>query len=123
MTRCVASTPSFALALAASVLWAGCFEFGVPRQGAGGAGGVSGGGAGGVGGGGAGGVGGGGAGGVGGGGAGGVGGGGSGGSGGVAECVAPQEGACYDGPPETRGIGACADGLQICGADGLWGPC
>lgn len=33
---------------------------------------------------------------------------------------------CYTGPPETRGVGACADGEQICEAAGEfsgWGEC
>ena len=41
-----------------------------------------------------------------------------------------QEGAtrtCYTGPPETRGVGACMDGLQTCTSNGeqnfVFGPC
>ena len=29
---------------------------------------------------------------------------------------------CYTGPPETRGVGACHDGIQRC-PDRHWGPC
>lgn len=31
--------------------------------------------------------------------------------------------ACYDGPPETRGVGLCRDGARICGRDGTFGAC
>jgi hypothetical protein len=33
-------------------------------------------------------------------------------------------GPCYDGPPETEGVGTCSDGFQSCNADGLgYGAC
>jgi hypothetical protein len=43
-------------------------------------------------------------------------------------CTIGTPRACYDGPPATRGVGACADGTQVCvaGANGFgssWGPC
>jgi hypothetical protein len=31
--------------------------------------------------------------------------------------------ACWQGTPETRGVGACTDGVRRCGADGSWGAC
>ena len=30
---------------------------------------------------------------------------------------------CYDGEANTRGVGACKDGLQQCDGAGTWGPC
>lgn len=30
---------------------------------------------------------------------------------------------CWGGPPTARGVGACSDGQQECGADEIWGPC
>lgn len=35
------------------------------------------------------------------------------------ECVV----ACYSGPPETRGVGACKDGFPTCDGDGLVAEC
>lgn len=40
-------------------------------------------------------------------------------------CPSCQEGqtqACYTGPPNTRGIGTCKDGVQVC-RGGQWGNC
>src|SRR5690349_21336151 len=31
--------------------------------------------------------------------------------------------ACYAGPVDTKGVGACKDGVQTCDASGQWGPC
>ena len=39
------------------------------------------------------------------------------------ECIAGNERACYGGSEATRGVGPCADGTQVCGDDGTWGPC
>ncbi|MBI5490591.1 MAG: hypothetical protein HY905_24875 [Deltaproteobacteria bacterium] len=30
---------------------------------------------------------------------------------------------CFVGPPGFRGLGGCVDGWQVCGRDGIWGPC
>jgi len=38
------------------------------------------------------------------------------------DCEDGDTQACWDGTPETRGVGACADGTQTC-AGGAWGPC
>ena len=39
-------------------------------------------------------------------------------------CAPGGAAACYDGPPGTQGIGACAAGTMICNADGsAYGPC
>jgi hypothetical protein len=45
-------------------------------------------------------------------------------------CECPEEGLvepCYDGPAQTRGVGACADGQRLCylvdSGDLEWGPC
>jgi hypothetical protein len=32
-------------------------------------------------------------------------------------------GACYGGPGETEGVGACRPGSRNCGGDGVWGAC
>ena len=37
-------------------------------------------------------------------------------------CVSDEERACYSGPSETSGIGACREGVQICSSD-EWGEC
>jgi hypothetical protein len=39
------------------------------------------------------------------------------------DCSEGQTGPCYSGDPATRGVGACQDGQQTCGADGKWGSC
>jgi len=39
------------------------------------------------------------------------------------ECVAGEVEACYEDSHETRGVGACRDGLRTCLDDGSWGPC
>ena len=31
--------------------------------------------------------------------------------------------ACYEGPVQTLGVGACASGERTCQDDGVWGPC
>ncbi|MEI8256293.1 MAG: hypothetical protein WCJ30_11535, partial [Deltaproteobacteria bacterium] len=41
-------------------------------------------------------------------------------------CAAGDRRPCYDGPPSTRGVGACLDGVQSCVASDAgtgWGPC
>lgn len=38
-------------------------------------------------------------------------------------CAAAESRACYDGPPDTAGIGACATGSQSCGSDGIFDAC
>jgi len=38
-------------------------------------------------------------------------------------CVLGTTRACFLGPPDRRGIGACADGLMACGEFLQWGPC
>ncbi|MBN2360081.1 MAG: hypothetical protein JXR83_11565 [Deltaproteobacteria bacterium] len=40
-------------------------------------------------------------------------------------CVGGDSQACYTGPPLSRGLGECQDGLQDCspGEQGYWGPC
>jgi hypothetical protein len=38
-------------------------------------------------------------------------------------CAGAEQRACYDGPPETVGIGACATGTQACGSNGIFGDC
>ena len=38
-------------------------------------------------------------------------------------CVPGEARACYSGPEGTEGIGACAPGRQVCGADGTFGAC
>ena len=46
-----------------------------------------------------------------------------------AGCGCPMAGssrACYTGPPATRNVGTCMDGMQVCQAQGefaTWGPC
>ena len=37
-------------------------------------------------------------------------------------CTDGTKQACYTGPPPTRGVGKCADGIQLC-ASGSWGTC
>ncbi|UQA57589.1 MopE-related protein [Polyangium aurulentum] len=47
-------------------------------------------------------------------------------NGGVDEGCACQEGQsqpCYSGPAQTKNVGACAEGAQLCDAKGQWGPC
>jgi hypothetical protein len=42
------------------------------------------------------------------------------------ECVPGERGACFEGPPESRGVGPCRDGARVCYGDALatrWGPC
>jgi hypothetical protein len=38
-------------------------------------------------------------------------------------CTPGTARACFPGAPLRRGIGACADGTMVCGADHLYGPC
>jgi hypothetical protein len=38
-------------------------------------------------------------------------------------CAPGTARSCFDGPPERRDVGACADGVMLCGDDGLYGPC
>jgi len=38
-------------------------------------------------------------------------------------CVPDTIEACWEGPPEARGIGVCRDGVRVCGDDGVFGPC
>ena len=38
-------------------------------------------------------------------------------------CKQGQTRACYTGPADTRGKGACRDGSQSCTPNGTWGPC
>ena len=39
-------------------------------------------------------------------------------------CLCGWDGACYGGPPATRGVGGCADGVRQCDVTGeFWGPC
>ncbi|MCA9544482.1 MAG: HYR domain-containing protein, partial [Myxococcales bacterium] len=39
-------------------------------------------------------------------------------------CTPGSQAACYEGPAGTQGVGACADGLRTCGADGQgFGAC
>ncbi len=38
-------------------------------------------------------------------------------------CVPETIEPCYEGPPETRGVGACRDGARVCTAEGQFGPC
>lgn len=38
-------------------------------------------------------------------------------------CGAAERRACYDGPPETAGIGPCKPGTQSCGSDGIFDAC
>lgn len=38
-------------------------------------------------------------------------------------CVPGATQACYQGPPETEGVGVCTGGVQTCAEDGQWGPC
>jgi hypothetical protein len=43
-------------------------------------------------------------------------------------CTSGATRACYDGPPPTRGMGICHDGMQTCSGGGgefggTWGPC
>ena len=41
----------------------------------------------------------------------------------VPECaVDGAQRRCYTGPPATRGVGLCQDGIQVC-QGGVWGPC
>ncbi len=42
---------------------------------------------------------------------------------GSSSCTVGAERACYDGPADTQGIGACVAGTQACGGDAEWGPC
>ncbi len=39
------------------------------------------------------------------------------------QCTIGTLQACYTGAPATRNVGACSDGEQVCGDDGLYGPC
>lgn len=41
----------------------------------------------------------------------------------LGECIPFQIEACYEGPPETEGVGNCVSGTHACGAEGLWGEC
>lgn len=36
------------------------------------------------------------------------------------ECLSGARRTCYTGPPATRGVGACRDGIQTCQTDGRW---
>ena len=38
-------------------------------------------------------------------------------------CAPGHTEACYDGPPETEGVGTCKAGSRTCDAGGLWGAC
>jgi hypothetical protein len=38
----------------------------------------------------------------------------------MTECLAGSRRTCYTGPPATRGVGACRDGIQTCQPDGRW---
>jgi hypothetical protein len=39
-------------------------------------------------------------------------------------CIPGEARACYEGPPGTEGLGACAAGQQVCAADGsAWSEC
>jgi hypothetical protein len=38
-------------------------------------------------------------------------------------CAPTETRACYDGPPETVGVGACHTGTQACGSDGIFDAC
>lgn len=38
----------------------------------------------------------------------------------ITECVPGARRTCYTGPPSSRGVGACRDGVQTCGTDGRW---
>lgn len=38
----------------------------------------------------------------------------------MTECVPGTRRTCYTGPPATRGVGACRDGIQTCQSDGRW---
>lgn len=38
-------------------------------------------------------------------------------------CVEGQVEVCYTGSPETRNVGACKDGTQMCTGVNEWGPC
>ena len=38
-------------------------------------------------------------------------------------CTPGDEESCYSGPPETKGVAACAAGNRTCGEDGVWGEC
>jgi hypothetical protein len=49
--------------------------------------------------------------------------GGAGGAGGATECVPNSKEACYSGPPDTVGIGACEAGQRTCDGNGVWGTC
>ncbi len=37
-------------------------------------------------------------------------------------CIDGKEQACYSGSKDTKGVGACKDGKQLCGG-GMWGTC
>jgi Beta-propeller repeat len=39
------------------------------------------------------------------------------------ECTPGEMGACYSGPPETKGVGLCVEGTRTCKDDGNFGPC
>jgi hypothetical protein len=39
------------------------------------------------------------------------------------ECEPGDGEACYEGPPETLDVGACAAGTRTCNDDGTWGSC
>lgn len=39
------------------------------------------------------------------------------------ECEPKATQPCYTGPPATRHVGTCIDGVQECDNDGAWGPC
>src|ERR1044072_157864 len=38
-------------------------------------------------------------------------------------CVVGTSRACFAGPPNRRGIGACADGVMGCNEFGVWSAC
>jgi hypothetical protein len=38
-------------------------------------------------------------------------------------CVPGGAVPCYPGVPDTIDVGVCKEGIQVCGADGVWGPC
>ncbi len=38
-------------------------------------------------------------------------------------CRAGETRKCYTGPPGTKNVGECREGVQVCGQDKRWGPC
>ncbi|OQB11855.1 MAG: Protein metal binding site [Deltaproteobacteria bacterium ADurb.Bin207] len=41
----------------------------------------------------------------------------------ICSCTPGNSQPCYPGPPNTRGVGACKDGVQVCEDSGKWGAC